>query len=469
MAEQPVRLVVNFDINKTLIISDAAGGKDTRETINGLLAEYAWGHVADARQAAIRAGVADGGGGGEGGGEGGGGAMSTAEMCRLGGLGAPDAEGNVWVLDSLDPSLTPPPADVVAAARPGVPGAAATSYQQYVEALRKRKVLEKKAQKRLSWTFTERGQPGYQMRPHFDRLMAALELPAPLKPLAAALSPVFKTGQAFVLPAFYELLLWLRREGRLATTRVVLRTFGTDIADVARDLDCFCAGQHPLFPGIAKMDGSPGSDADMRLKVSAGCGCFQRHGDGTGADAGAGTHLTLTNAQGTLSVVDGFADIYDCILGKLQSGHQTREFAVEGGHGVLGLQDYYPYWRKHHERAEAGKLLLVDDGALAGDAEPVHQIFFDDNVELERAHIVDVRDVVTGAPIPFAEANGCYIAKADSLRAIVDRNYYIDLVKACEAGFAARRAVKRGNTGREYDCAAAQGIQAAAAPPVAPP
>ena len=46
---------------------------------------------------------------------------------------------------------------------------------------------------------------------------------------AAALSPVFKTGQAFVLPAFYELLLWLRREGRLATTRVVLRTFGTDM------------------------------------------------------------------------------------------------------------------------------------------------------------------------------------------------------------------------------------------------
>ena len=446
----PLKLVVNFDINKTLIISDAAGGKDTRETVNGLLAEYAWGHVANAREAATRAGVA----GGDG--DGGGGGMSTAEMCRLGGLGAPDAEGNIWVLDSLDPSLTPPPADVVAAARPGVPGAAATSYQTYVEGLRKRKLMEKKVQKKLSWSFTERGHPGFAMRPHFDRLMAALELPAPLKPLAAALSPVFKTGQVFILPAFYELLLWLRREGRLATTGIVLRTFGTDIADVARDLGHFCAGTHPLYPGIAKMDGSPGTDRDMRLQVSAGCGCFQRHGDGTGADAAGnasgGTHLTLTNDQGTLSVVDGFRDIYACILGKLTDGHQTREFRVEGGHGVLGLQDYYPYWRKHRETAETGKLLLVDDSGLSAsddsDSDPVvHQIFFDDNVELDRAHIVDVRDVTTGAPIPFAEANGCYIAKADSLLAIADRNYYIDLVKACEAGFAARRAAKRAAAG----------------------
>ena len=49
-----------------------------------------------------------------------------------------------------------------------------------VEGLRKRKLMEKKVQKKLSWSFTERGHPGFAMRPHFDRLMAALELPAPL-------------------------------------------------------------------------------------------------------------------------------------------------------------------------------------------------------------------------------------------------------------------------------------------------
>jgi hypothetical protein len=32
----------------------------------------------------------------------------------------------------------------------------------------------------------------------------------------------------------------------------------------------------------------------------------------------------------------------------------------------------------------------------------VHHIFLDDNVERDRAHIVDVRDLVTGDPLPFS-------------------------------------------------------------------
>ena len=61
--------------------------------------------------------------------------------------------------------------------------------------------------------------------------------------------------------------------------------------------------------------------------------------------------------------------------------------------------------------------------------------------------------------MPFAESAGCYIHKADSLRAIVDRSYYVDALRGLEAGFAARKAAKQ---------AARKAEAAAAAPPAAP-
>jgi hypothetical protein len=88
------------------------------------------------------------------------------------------------------------------------------------------------------------------------------------------------------------------------------------------------------------------------------------------------------------------------------------------------------------------------------------QLFFDDNIERDRAHIVDVRSdhiadkmhsnltsmegSVRSAssntpstnssnalfePIPFEESRMKYIARIDPYRAIVDDKYYIDLLR----------------------------------------
>eukprot|EP00662_Eupelagonemidae_sp_cell21_P028000 gene28000-52747_t len=52
----------------------------------------------------------------------------------------------------------------------------------------------------------------------------------------------------------------------------------------------------------------------------------------------------------------------------------------------VALRDYYPYWRDQKEADDAGKPLLVEDrGGEEGDG--AHHIFFDDNVERDRAHI----------------------------------------------------------------------------------
>lgn len=57
------------------------------------------------------------------------------------------------------------------------------------------------------------------------------------------------------------------------------------------------------------------------------------------------------------------------------------------------------------------------------------QVFFDDNIERDRAHIVDVRDCHSFAPVPFAMANRRYLRRVEPYHAILDREYYVKEVQ----------------------------------------
>lgn len=57
-------------------------------------------------------------------------------------------------------------------------------------------------------------------------------------------------------------------------------------------------------------------------------------------------------------------------------------------------------------------------------------MFFDDNIERERAHIVDVRDAKTYAPVSFEVSQGRYLRRVDPYQAILDREYYVKEVQA---------------------------------------
>lgn len=57
------------------------------------------------------------------------------------------------------------------------------------------------------------------------------------------------------------------------------------------------------------------------------------------------------------------------------------------------------------------------------------QVFFDDNIERHRAHIVDVRDAATFTPVPFEMSQGRYLRRVDPYQAILDRDYYVKEVQ----------------------------------------
>jgi hypothetical protein len=80
------------------------------------------------------------------------------------------------------------------------------------------------------------------------------------------------------------------------------------------------------------------------------------------------------------------------------------------------------------ESDESGKVLLLDPQDRS-----IHPIFFDDNVEHTRKHIVDVREQGSGRGLPF-EASRCrYLVKVEPWLAITDTNFFIDRVRACES------------------------------------
>jgi hypothetical protein len=59
----------------------------------------------------------------------------------------------------------------------------------------------------------------------------------------------------------------------------------------------------------------------------------------------------------------------------------------------------------------------------------VSQVFFDDNIERGRAHIVDVRDASSYRPVPFEVSQGRYLRRVDPYQAILDRDYYVKEVQ----------------------------------------
>lgn len=57
------------------------------------------------------------------------------------------------------------------------------------------------------------------------------------------------------------------------------------------------------------------------------------------------------------------------------------------------------------------------------------QIFFDDNIERDRSHIIDVRDKTSFDHIPFEGTNDVYIRRVEPLLAIENENYFIHAIE----------------------------------------
>jgi hypothetical protein len=120
--------------------------------------------------------------------------------------------------------------------------------------------------------------------------------------------------------------------------------------------------------------------------------------------------------QDGVQVISGFSQVYSYLLERTQT-QKT---------GLLALRDYYPYWAAEAESDRAGKLLLLDRADQS-----VQQVFFDDNIERDRLHILDPRDVRSGEHITLEQGQDIYFVKAEPLLAIRNERYFIDKLNTC--------------------------------------
>jgi hypothetical protein len=86
-----------------------------------------------------------------------------------------------------------------------------------------------------------------------------------------------------------------------------------------------------------------------------------------------------------------------------------------------------------HNSDDSGKPVLID----RQNSRRLH-IFFDDNIEHDRAHAVDARDLQSGQPLPFNETKGRHLWRVNPYLAIMDDDYFINCVRECEAAVLAR-------------------------------
>lgn len=355
------QLQLFFDVNNTVMVADTLTGAGAKDLIAMTLSGCAWG-------------------------------MRARQQGK-----------DVWILVCQEPSALPPwegllsYTEFIVEVCPMPSGK--TKTKEEVENVKnwRRKALQ---------NFCEPEHPGEALRPHLDKLVAAV-------------SPQFK-----LLPSFYSLLLRLVRSRR--SFSLAFRTFGVDIDNsVEREFNDFCNGRHPLFPGGPLLNGSDGGpDLRMDLSDAASIGTFVRTDDdsmalvwGTHTQPPAGKGLEFYEDMPRVKVIRGTAEAANSLQERLKS--TTR---------VTVLRDFYPGWSKAKFSGKGGKPLFlnVEDDALL-------PIFFDDHIRPVDPTIVDVIDVRRlPQRVPMAQVYYSHMVKAVPLRSISEPNYFWDEVRRCE-------------------------------------
>lgn len=320
-------------------------------------------------------------------------------------------EDDRWILVSDQPSSLRP--ETSAGESEGL-----VSYAEFLEKTMPGSAARKDRQK-LKGAFTLPGHPGERMEHSHKKLCKQLIYPDG--------SPVQ------VVHAFFRLLVELKRSKR--SFSLIFRSFGEDLELVASELNSFCEGKHPMFPGFC-MDGSDG-EPDYRFHVTHP----ERYGNFHVEDEE--LHLVL----GTIEQPGegSFKDVKDRSLAFFQQHDLPVKKIISGTSAVVdfiwelssqcvtaGFRDNFQFWKAKNHSQEGGKFFLFD----ASRSTRRHEMFFDDNVHFDDLKIVRpfnrLRQRKSWWGLPLLQTHVC---RADALTAINDDLYFVAEVQRMEDNY----------------------------------
>ncbi|XP_030063188.1 uncharacterized protein LOC115472860 isoform X2 [Microcaecilia unicolor] len=200
----------------------------------------------------------------------------------------------------------------------------------------------------------------------------------------------------WILPSFFHLLESLHLEGRHFT--VVLRTFGTDLPRVLHSIRCALEGQHPHFPHLRlvslPVDQIPGRIRCNKREVILSRGCEQ-----------------VSTKPDARNIYSYFSSL----------------------EGIGGFQDHFDWWARNRFTSKGGKPFWIDPDDIS-----VQHIFIDDNIRADGDYNIVFPQVFlkrADGHIRTALASELYnicLVQTNLLRAIAEKNYFLECVKDCE-------------------------------------
>jgi hypothetical protein len=236
---RPPRLLLHFDINKTILMSDVGAGVSNEDMLNSLLSECVFGYIRE----------------------------GTTKESRT---------AHDWILISETPTTEAPES--------------AKELVTFGDYLENHIALAKAERVPFKRNFTSCGGVGERFKTSLEELSRRMSLPEAVTSAAKHKNfPWLSDGSYHIIPAFFSLIIELDR--RKWDFRIIFRTFGSDTDRIASEFNSFCDGFHPCYPGV-KMNGEE-STVDRRLVLPTYSGMLRRISD----DRNGVLFASVTNQQ----------------------------------------------------------------------------------------------------------------------------------------------------------------------------
>lgn len=240
-----------------------------------------------------------------------------------------------------------------------------------------------------------------------------------------------KGNDVFIVPAFWRCIHSLVAAKR--SFSILFRTFGTDTDDVVSAFNAFCTEYG--YDGTRR-------DAPNLLIDDEHIGCIHRNvWGGHTLILGLKRRNPMDRSKGIKEKTREQLMTTDRMKWYYEQQIQDQSIRIESAapriyemlksesmsHRTMMLSDDYVWWSVRGEQSEDGKVLLMDTADKG-----IHQIFFDDNLEFDRAGIVDVRDLKGSlgkqciSDSKYGELTKKHLLKVEPLNVILNDDYFIE-------------------------------------------
>ncbi|KAF0972665.1 hypothetical protein FDP41_008914 [Naegleria fowleri] len=394
------RLILHFDVNKTIIISDEAAGKTMDDIINQIIMSSIWGYVSDSKDFVVIewklfSNV-----------------KALLEHLTSSEHQIPKGKKIINYYDYIEKVLYPYPehdASVPLEERKRINGKIKEERTRMVKNFSQCKMAE-------------------DFLDDISRLKTNL-IRKSSKQNGITLETATPSDYVNIVPAFFEALLELFKRKR--DFQLIIRTFGSlkDITSVIKEINTFCKGEHIDYP-LNGEEREFFKNKQIHMEQDHAVGYIYRNDPGT-------CHLIENSLEfkpemlqfasieqmifsDNERVVSGFENIYKNIIQVSKTG-QTRL-----------IRDFYYWWNVNNEKTSAGKIFLVDEKDNS-----CFQIFFDDNVasnsDFPIKGILDLRNPHTGNSLDQELYLNVHTVQSYAFDFITNCNYYIEKIDQAES------------------------------------